>query len=432
MITDPNARTEDAPEWVQKAQDAGTGEPAAEDPLAGMGFTEDQPSLEEEIDLPKWLLEEEETSVEEVVSTPGDEISPLAEIETSPDIADESLIADPSIGELGASSEDQDAALNWLEGLAANQGAKPEELITDPNARTEDAPEWVEQAKEVIDQESPEVISEAAPVEEEKQIPDLAAFGADEVESPQIDLPSDLDQESEVVETDDTIGWLKKIEVESELSEATAGEDVSENDEDFPAWLADMEGASTEDEKGPISDEDQPAWMKDEEETVAPTLQPTQKSEWQPIEEAPKADSPVMDIPPSEMVEPEVMEELSTALPPIEEKPVPAVASPKPQHKESQPQPKAKPLNKADLRDTVLESAQAAMQEGNISAALEKYGKLVKKKRLLDEVIHDLREATYEYPVDISILQMLGDAYIRAGRLQEGLDTYTKAEELLR
>ncbi|MBC8334357.1 MAG: tetratricopeptide repeat protein, partial [Anaerolineales bacterium] len=119
-----------------------------EDPIADMGFTEDQPSLEEEVDLPNWFGEDEETSVEEVVSTPGDEISPLAEIETSPDIADESLIADPSIGELGASSDDQDAALNWLEGLAANQGANPEELITDPNARTEDAPEWVQKAQD--------------------------------------------------------------------------------------------------------------------------------------------------------------------------------------------------------------------------------------------------------------------------------------------
>ncbi len=36
------------------------------------------------------------------------------------------------------------------------------------------------------------------------------------------------------------------------------------------------------------------------------------------------------------------------------------------------------------------------------------YMKLIKKGRLLDEVIHDLREATYRYPVDVIIWQTLG------------------------
>jgi cytochrome c-type biogenesis protein CcmH/NrfG len=60
------------------------------------------------------------------------------------------------------------------------------------------------------------------------------------------------------------------------------------------------------------------------------------------------------------------------------------------------------------------------------------YERLIKKGRLLDEVIHDLREAIYRYPVDVIIWQTLGDACMRAGRLQDALDAYTKAEELLR
>ncbi len=84
------------------------------------------------------------------------------------------------------------------------------------------------------------------------------------------------------------------------------------------------------------------------------------------------------------------------------------------------------------LRDVKLMGAQAAMDEGNISAALKEYEKLIKKNRLLDEVIYDLREALVDYPIDISITQMLGDAYMRAGRLQEAIDAYTNAEKLLR
>jgi tetratricopeptide (TPR) repeat protein len=176
-----------------------------------------------------------------------------------------------------------------------------------------------------------------------------------------------------------------------------------------------MEGVSPEEEKSPLSDEEEPTRVNEEE--VAPVLQPTHESEWQPVDETAKAEAP----------EPVVEEELSVVLPPIEEKPEPAVPNPEPKEK-----PVKAPLNTAKMRDDALENAQAAMQEGNISVALEEYGSLVKKKRLLEEIIHDLREALYEYPVNIPILQMLGDAYIRAGRLQEALDTYTKAEELLR
>ena len=41
-------------------------------------------------------------------------------------------------------------------------------------------------------------------------------------------------------------------------------------------------------------------------------------------------------------------------------------------------------------------------------------------------------QALYRYPVEVAILQALGDAYMRANRLQDALDSYTKAEELLR
>jgi cytochrome c-type biogenesis protein CcmH/NrfG len=62
---------------------------------------------------------------------------------------------------------------------------------------------------------------------------------------------------------------------------------------------------------------------------------------------------------------------------------------------------------------------------------MKQYTKLIKKGRLLDEVIQDLREAINHRPVDVITWQTLGDAYMRANRLQDALDAYTKAEELL-
>jgi tetratricopeptide (TPR) repeat protein len=143
---------------------------------------------------------------------------------------------------------------------------------------------------------------------------------------------------------------------------------------------------------------------------------------------------------------------------PAEPEPEPAAemtppAPPEPEP-EPQPEPKAQPPTAPPEREAYREpvtrsrsgmtgmlssvqnpdltQAQNELTRGNIPGAMESYGKLIKKGKLLDEIIFDLREAIYRYPVEVTILQTLGDAYMRANRLQDALDAYTKAEELLR
>jgi tetratricopeptide (TPR) repeat protein len=82
--------------------------------------------------------------------------------------------------------------------------------------------------------------------------------------------------------------------------------------------------------------------------------------------------------------------------------------------------------------DPILGMARNELSTSNLPGALESYARLIKKGRFLDEVIYDLRDASYRFPVDVDIWQSLGDAYMRANRLQDALDAYTKAEELLR
>ena len=53
------------------------------------------------------------------------------------------------LGGLGKSVQEQDDAMAWLESLAAKHGAKSEELVTDPNPRTDVAPDWVDKAKTI-------------------------------------------------------------------------------------------------------------------------------------------------------------------------------------------------------------------------------------------------------------------------------------------
>jgi tetratricopeptide (TPR) repeat protein len=94
--------------------------------------------------------------------------------------------------------------------------------------------------------------------------------------------------------------------------------------------------------------------------------------------------------------------------------------------------PKSTAASKAVVDSSSLPNAKTELGRGNIAVALDIYGKLIRKGRSLEEIIRDLRDALYRYPVEVSIWQALGDAYMRANRLQEALDSYTKAEELLR
>jgi hypothetical protein len=79
-----------------------------------------------------------------------------------------------------------------------------------------------------------------------------------------------------------------------------------------------------------------------------------------------------------------------------------------------------------------LGGAKDELGRGNIAVALDIYSRLIRKGKSLEDIILELRDALHRYPVEVPIWQALGDAYMRANRLQEALDAYTKAEELLR
>jgi tetratricopeptide (TPR) repeat protein len=85
-----------------------------------------------------------------------------------------------------------------------------------------------------------------------------------------------------------------------------------------------------------------------------------------------------------------------------------------------------------DIHQMALIQARNALAQGESNQALAHYVSLIKSKQLLPDVIQDLNEALYRFPVDISIWEALGDAHMRSGRLQDALDAYTKAEELIR
>jgi hypothetical protein len=250
---------------------------------------------------------------------------------------------------------------------------------------------------------------------------------------------------------DDLPAWLQSLDEETSTAaepavpekeaEESAVELVEEpvaqqeKEESLPSWLSDLEKEEVEANMPlPTEQEDLPAWLRDQtgEVVAEPTkIEPTRPTDWKPVEpkrEETPAPPPVVEAKPEPKPEPKPESK------PARKAPAKTEARPA-----TPPEPYKEPVTRIRgtgmltmPTDPVLGSARAELTRSNIPGALEAYGKLIKKGRFLDEVIFDLRDALYRYPVEVSIWQSLGDAYMRANRLQDALDAYTKAEELLR
>lgn len=619
---------DDTPDWL-KTISAEAEEPAQDIPDWLKNIEATEPGLapsSAEASLPDWL----EPTVEEAAPAPSMRAPEPLETEFPPKITPvEPLTPPPSLESLGTSAKEQDDALAWLESLAAKHGARAEEMVSDPNARTDKPPEWVEQAKALnegqpgtpepatdatqpifLEPEPDEKVEQAVePVEAESpymETPEPVApelegsirfdeVGEARVIEPEAEQPESLEymveppagEEEPILEpfvpgagtpaADETGIWLRSLDQKETVSEAgseaitaefiesieqaetwtkspeetvppiaEAAKTPVEETSDLPDWLQDIDREEEAWSAAPIAetlDEDIPAWLQGETEAEA-EAEPTAPGDWQPAEarlepEAPEAEAapapekreeeipswlekeaeaagetepeisaaPVgmeaeLEAPQELRVEPEdaptpeqreekipfwlrrepipaddaeplipaqaeapqepeaermAPVEMETVEPEPEVQPeaqpeaeaeaeAPHVEEPGPelQPAEAAPTPVKLPARRAErperrpagaaspVGEPVLTLARAEMNRGSIPTALDQYRRLIKRGKYLEETIHDMREALYRYPVEVSIWQTLGDAYMRENRLQEALDAYTKAEELLR
>ncbi len=378
---------------------------------------------------------------------------------------------------MGASAQEQEDAIAWLESLATKHGAKPEELVTDPNARSETPPEWVTQAMNE-QQPAPPSMPEPASLNEDetgiwlRDLAEPAPAGEDLFETE----PAFTDSAAQVSDWLNALDTAETSEI-SEVSPAPVSQEEPAVDASLPEWLQglDKEGAPA----ARVDTDELPDWLREPEPPAQP--EPTMPTDWHPVEaessgirfspepefeqkqelifSPPLEPEPVVETAPQPAPEPEPEPEPEPVKyePAPEQKPEPEFKPveidfrpepPSPAPQRPAPAPKKAPVRKIapaerqparrytgmlpPLADPALSTAQAEMNRGDIPAALEHYGKLIRKGKLLEEIIRDLREALYRYPVEVSIWQTLGDAYMRENRLQEALDSYTKAEELLR
>lgn len=432
------------------------------------------------------------------VSSPEEMIPPFVEAQTQPQAA---------IDSLGKTEQEQDESFSWLENLAAKQGAT-EGLLTKPEDRLAQEPDWVKQAKDIVEDDILAPTGEQSLSGGMDTAMWLRSLDQDQpIAEPAAEAPADetsmwlkgLDEEAKhepAMESgsDDAPTWLKGLE-ETEAGFEPAVEPADETSmwlksldkpeaepepaptaADLPDWMQSLETPKEEPEAEPFVPEevhaepvqseagwlrsseelesteiprvdtgslpswlrgvdqedarvsardDLPAWLRDDTgEAVAEptTIEPTRADEWQPVDQVPPP--PVEKPKPAPKRRPERAEGKKT--------------TPASRKAEAQPEPYREPATRKGVgvlttdEDPILGLARTELTRSNIPGALDTYSKLIKRGRFLDEVIFDLREALYRYPVEVSIWQLLGDAYMRANRLQDALDAYTKAEELLR
>jgi tetratricopeptide (TPR) repeat protein/uncharacterized protein Smg (DUF494 family) len=530
LLTRPEERLQEEPDWVKQAKSTPPSTPSAvQQPPTEPAPVEDLGKSDQERDDSfAWLeaLAAKQGASEGLLTKPEERLEEEPEWVKQAKSAPPEAVSIPSaptanVEDLGKSEQERDDSFAWLENLAAKQGAT-EGLLTKPEDRLEQEPEWVQQAKSAPQQPvEPELIIEEpissaddttawlrsleqeevepepesskdetamwfkkleetverAPAPEPEAADDIPSWlkGLEEESVPESTPASDstmmwlrgLDEpplttpqetqaqdeptwlkgieeeemapvvEAAVPETSPEAGgefdWLNEIEEESAASPTPAAEEES-----LPAWLRGVDEETRLPETGSLRNLS--GWMRDETGEVMAeptTIEPTRATDWQPVEEKQPEPTPEPIVPEVEPATPEP-QSAPAAVQPIEEQPKPKPAPRKPKPAEPKPEPYKEPVTTRGAGmltmpvDPMLGLARNELSRSNIPGALQAYEKLIKKGRFLDEVIFDLREALYRYPVEISIWQALGDAYMRANRLQDALDAYTKAEELLR
>ncbi len=459
----PTVPVEEIPDWLKEME--------AEVPVEAAPVEEAVTAVHAE-EVPDWL--------KEVEAEVPEGAAPTAQ-------AIPTEVAPPTEGGLpaGLDLSDQDAALAWLEGLAAKQGVPEEELITKPEERAEIAPAMeqqtpepapavpVEEISDWLKEMEAEVPVEAAPVAPVEEVPDwlkeveaeVPAETAPTVESSTV---SPVEEVSDLLNTGSAVAGPtavlvepEEVEKETELeAPATPGfepppvEIPSQPTEwiketELPQWQEKAEVIKPDEKLTPGSElpgwiteaaqDTEPAWVppqtpETEEKSPARTLTNLNSASVGDLERLPGIGFVLAQsiINHRDARGPFTRMEDLLEVPGIVPGTIDAFKdwiTIQPVVKEIAMEMGTAPLDPDHL---ILRKAQRALQEGDIPSAVKQYEQLLKKLVLLNEISLDLQDALYRYPVDISIWQTLGDAYMRNNQLQDALDAYTKAEELLR
>jgi len=343
--------------------------------------------------------------------------------ELEPDSVEKAAIPEEEIS--FASPGESEAAIGYQAESEAVEELEPETAYEGPVEEPLEEirmPEWL--ADDLTESEPSAVISDLGAFEPPslEEIEWIKEENLDQIPVDSSEMPetgTELIETSEV--TEETLetpieeaenefagldGDFKGTQVSEEL-ETVAGLDSEpgtvEEPEEVPDWLMALADDSTN-QPAAIEEPEEvlpPEWLKDLDEKVSATGDniPDQISEPLPVSmEAPEVES----VPESINVE--------------DTSPIRVITS---------------PVSEYVTEGSELYNAQAALNAHDIDKALSHYNNLITRGEAVDDIIHDLRDALDQFPVNVSLWQTLGDAYARNNQLQDALDAYTSAEGLL-
>lgn len=380
-------------------------------------------------DIPDWLEEIRQTSEDEIVAV-ADEI--LDEDDELPDWLqgpEEMPLDDEADAELIELALDEDVDALWEEAADSEQAAADLDMaIPDSELAAfisgDFVPDEVDSLAEALDEEyerriegddeEPEWYTDAV-AKVAMEAPPLAESGpgADE------EVPDDTEPVLAAAEPADVPGWLaQEIADEAEEAESEAPTaDIEDLDEDMPDWLR---GA---DEEDAVPSEDLPGWLVGEDEAeTEPALDDV--SAWVEREIEPEAaiesHEPAEIEPGPEPATPVLSADIGP------EVPVKTVKAPLPEG-EAFAEYRARLEANADDHPSRLALARALHANRLPELGLDHYEMLIEAGQLLDDVTADLSEWVTERPDQPRMRRMLGDAYMRQGKLAEALGAYREA-----
>jgi tetratricopeptide (TPR) repeat protein len=337
-------------------------------------------------------------------AVPAEEVPEAVEPEAEPAVEEEETFgwtAFEEREELVPEAEEAVPAPEEAEELAVPAEAAPEATEAVPVAEEEAPPmeEPVPAPEEEEELVAPEEVApeapEAIPVAEEEAPPTEEAVPAEEA-------PEAVEPEAEpAVGEEEAFGWTafeEREEVALEVEEAVPAPEEEEKELAVPE-----EAAPEAPEAVPVAEEEAPP-TEEEPAPKIPEAVPVLEEEAVPTPEEEDELAVPEEIPPAEALEEAPTEDLASFIDAQQ-----AYAEEHPEDYEA-----------------LLELGRVLWQADRREDAMEAYERLIRKGKLLDDVIADLEDYTEQWP-DARVMQSLGDAYVRADRLQDALETYREA-----
>jgi tetratricopeptide (TPR) repeat protein len=441
----PAAEAE-VPDWLRELKEPAAemeppGEAEALPDLTAEAMEETEETVEAEIDetgLPDWLREPSAEAAEplaEPEAGPSAEVPEwLTELETDETLLTESAVEEST--ELGTGE-----VPDWLsevmagEPPIAQEWAAEAEIALPPEVEVEEEqegriPDWLRDFRER------ETYVAEEPTEEVEEAEEFAEAEIQAEPTAPSELPDWLHQlregapEPEPMEPEEyPVTEEEPVAEEAEPAvEFPLEPEMIQPDAAGPEWLGELVRAEESlDELEAIEEEIAPEEIVSEEIAAAP----------EEYVEAVEAEVP----------EPEEYVEAAEAEVPEPEEYVEAVEAEVPEPEEyvevveaEVPEPTLvpEPLGTRELKalrvedlpkdpNARLSMAHAALNAGDWSEALTIYETLVSSSELLDSVIDDLKVGVRRYPDNANGHQLLGDAFMKDGRLQDALEAYRTA-----